>query len=80
MINHTFNITYCVDDNDKYRWFGTRKTEEELLTSYNIQWLEVAVWRDKYDQENPAFLQDELPAENMERRKDKRSGMVLVLV
>ena len=47
-------------------WFGGSKTsEEELLKSYNIQWLEAAVWRDDIINNWLApFLRPEVPDVN----------------
>ena len=60
---------YCIliDESEKRRfWFGLRKTEEELLTSYNIEWVEVAVWRD--ERETAQFLFDELPPDILDKK------------
>ena len=61
------NYYILIDDSEKRRfWFGLRKTEEELLTSYNIEWVEVAVWRD--ERETAQFLFDELPPDILDKK------------
>jgi len=62
------------EETEKRRfWFGARKTEEELLKSYNIQWLEVAVWREKIQKDPPEFLCHELSLDILDRMKSKES-------
>ncbi|XP_057295818.1 GATOR complex protein DEPDC5-like isoform X1 [Hydractinia symbiolongicarpus] len=60
------------EDVEKRRFWFARKTEEELLTSYNIQWLEVAVWRDDNEDQTACFLLDELPTPDFVYAKNQR--------
>ena len=39
--------------------FNQKQTEDEMLNLYNIKWIEVALWRDKYEPDK--FLRKDLP-------------------
>ena len=58
--------------------FGTKRTEEELLMSYNIKWFEVEVWRGKPPDGVPEYMKEPLTDESPVKsptspNKEKRS-------
>lgn len=77
-INEYFSA--FLDEPEKRRfWFSDsgKGTEEELLSSYNIQWLEVAVWRKKNGKDDVIrCLQNPLPRDITDKVKGKTEDSI----